>query len=105
MLWEAIARRYRDQPWVAGYDLINEPADPTGKVVAPFFLRLRDAVRKIDPAHVLFIEGNTYARDFDRFDPTWKWEGLRGPSAGVSAGGGGTRGATRPAAPLTARGG
>ena len=72
VLWEAIARRYRDEPWVAGYDLINEPADPTGEVVVPFFQRLKDAVRKVDPAHVLFIEGNTYARDFDRFDPTWK---------------------------------
>ena len=72
VLWEAIARHYRDEPWVAGYDLINEPADPTGEVVVPFFQRLKDAVRKVDPAHVLFIEGNTYARDFDRFDPTWK---------------------------------
>jgi endoglucanase len=72
VLWEAIARHYRDEPWVAGYDLINEPADPTGEMVVPFFQRLRDAVRKIDPAHILFIEGNTYARDFDGFDPTWK---------------------------------
>lgn len=72
VLWEAIARRYRDEPWVAGYDLINEPADPTGEVVVPFFRRLMDAVRKIDPAHVLFIEGNTYAREFGMFDPTWK---------------------------------
>jgi endoglucanase len=72
VLWEAIARHYRDQPWVAGYDLINEPADPTGQKVVPFFHRLMDAIRKVDPAHVLFIEGNTYARDFDGFDPTWK---------------------------------
>ena len=72
VLWEAIARHYRDEPWVAGYDLINEPADPTGQVVAPFFQRLRDAIRKVDPAHILFIEGNTYAREFDMFDPTWK---------------------------------
>ena len=72
VIWEAIARHYKDQPWVAGYDLINEPADPTGESYVPFFKRLRDAVRKIDPAHILFIEGNTYARDFDKFDPTWK---------------------------------
>jgi len=72
VLWEAIAEHYRDQPWVAGYDLINEPADPTGKVVVPFFHRLMEAVRKVDPDHILFIEGNTYARDFTGFDPTWK---------------------------------
>jgi endoglucanase len=72
VLWEAIAKRYRDEPWVAGYDLINEPADPTGEAVVPFFHRLMDAVRAVDPSHVLFIEGNTYARDFKGFDPAWK---------------------------------
>ncbi len=72
VLWEALARHYRDEPWVAGYDLINEPADPTGERVVPFFHRLMDAVRNVDPVHILFIEGNTYAREFDGFDPTWK---------------------------------
>jgi endoglucanase len=72
VLWEAIASRYRDEPWVAGYDLINEPADPTGEVVVPFFRRLMETVRKVDPAHILFIEGNTYARDFHGFDPSWR---------------------------------
>jgi hypothetical protein len=66
-----IAARYKDQPWVAGYDLINEPADPTGKQVFPYFKRLRDAIRKIDPDHILFIEGNTYARDFSMFTEVW----------------------------------
>ena len=72
VLWEALAAHYRDEPWVAGYDLINEPADPTGKMVVPLFHRLMDAIRKVDPNHILFIEGNTYAREFDGFDPTWK---------------------------------
>jgi aryl-phospho-beta-D-glucosidase BglC (GH1 family) len=71
-LWGAIARHYRDEPWVAGYDLINEPADPTRQRVVPFFHRLMEEIRRVDPVHVLFIEGNTYAHDFDGFDPTWK---------------------------------
>ena len=70
-LWEVIAERYKDQPWLAGYDLMNEPADPTGKIVFPFFKRLRNAVRKIDPNHILFLEGNTYATDFDIFTEVW----------------------------------
>src|SRR5919198_5242792 len=28
-LWEVFAAHYRDNGWVAGYTLINEPADPT----------------------------------------------------------------------------
>ena len=70
-LWEVIAERYKDQPWIAGYDLINEPADPTNEVVFPYFKRLREAVRKIDPNHILFIEGNKYATQFDMFTEIW----------------------------------
>jgi endoglucanase len=70
-LWEVIAERYKDQPWVAGYDLINEPADPTGEQVFPYYKRLRDAIRKVDPNHILFLEGNSYAVDFDIFTEVW----------------------------------
>ncbi|MEJ2545798.1 MAG: glycoside hydrolase family 5 protein, partial [Calditrichaceae bacterium] len=70
-LWEVIAERYKDQPWVAGYDLINEPADPTGKKVFPYYKRMYSAVRKIDPNHIMFIEGNTYAKDFSMFTEVW----------------------------------
>jgi endoglucanase len=70
-LWEVIAERYKDQPWIAGYDLINEPADPTGKRVFPYYKRLRDAIRKIDPHHILFLEGNSYAVDFSMFTEVW----------------------------------
>ncbi len=71
VLWEAIAARYKDQPWVAGYDLINEPADPTGKEVFPYYNRLYEAVRKVDPNHILFLEGNSYAVDFSIFTEIW----------------------------------
>jgi endoglucanase len=70
-LWEVIAGRYRDQPWVAGYDLINEPADPTGALVFPYYKRLVDAIRNIDPNHLLFIEGNKYSTDFKMFTEIW----------------------------------
>ena len=35
-LWEAIAEHYRGNPWVAGYNLLNEPADESRSVVGPF---------------------------------------------------------------------
>lgn len=70
-LWEVIARRYKNQPWVAGYDLINEPAEPTGKKLFPYYKRLRDAIRKIDPAHILFLEGDRYAAEFQNFTEVW----------------------------------
>ena len=70
-LWEAIAEHYKDQPWVAGYDLINEPADPSGEKLFPYYKRLRDAIRKIDPNHILFLEGDRYATDFSKFTEVW----------------------------------
>jgi endoglucanase len=71
-LWEALADHYRDEPYVAGYNLINEPADPTGKVVPKVYDRLVAAVRAIDPHHILFLDGNTYSTDFSIFDEPYE---------------------------------
>jgi hypothetical protein len=69
-LWEALAARYRDNAWVAGYNPINEPADPTGAALGPFYDRLERAIRAVDRDHVLFLDGNRYSVDFDMFgDP------------------------------------
>ena len=70
-LWEVIAEHYKDQPWIAGYDLINEPADPSGEKVFPYYKRLYDTIRKIDPGHIMFLEGDRYATDFSRFTEIW----------------------------------
>jgi endoglucanase len=66
-----IAQRYKNEPWVAGYDLINESAEPTGEKLFPYYKRLRDAIRKIDPNHILFLEGDRYAAEFDNFTEVW----------------------------------
>ncbi|QFY06644.1 cellulase family glycosylhydrolase [Nonomuraea phyllanthi] len=66
-LWEVIADHYRDNPWVAGYNPVNEPGDVSGKVIGPFYDRLVKAVRAADPHHILFLDGNTYSTDFSIF--------------------------------------
>lgn len=70
-LWEVLAKRFKNQPWVAGYDVMNEPAEPTGEKVFPYYKRLRDAIRKIDTDHILFLEGDRYATDFSKFTEVW----------------------------------
>ncbi|MFC4243239.1 glycoside hydrolase family 5 protein [Gryllotalpicola reticulitermitis] len=67
-IWRAIATRYKGNPWVAGYNLMNEPADATGKKVGPVYREMFDAVRAIDPDHIVFLDGNTYSTDFSMFD-------------------------------------
>lgn len=56
-IWTQVARRYRDSPAVAGYDLVNEPTGTPGSdtlyVVTD---RLYRAVRAADPTHLVFIE-------------------------------------------------
>ncbi|MEE6262505.1 glycoside hydrolase family 5 protein [Plantactinospora sonchi] len=66
-LWEALADRYRDNPAVAGYNPVNEPADASGEVIGPFYDRLERAIRAVDPRHVLFLDGNRYSTDFSMF--------------------------------------
>jgi endoglucanase len=66
-LWEAFADHYKDNPWVAGYNPINEPADDSRRVVGPFYERLVSAIRAVDPQHTVFLDGNTYSTEFDVF--------------------------------------
>jgi hypothetical protein len=67
-IWKAIAEHYKGNNWVAGYNLMNEPADESGAVVGPVYRRLFDVVREVDPDHTIYLDGNTYSTDFSMFD-------------------------------------
>ena len=41
-LWERLAEHYRSNAWVAGYNVLNEPADPTEQRIGPFYRRARE---------------------------------------------------------------
>jgi Cellulase (glycosyl hydrolase family 5) len=69
-LWTAIARHYCGNPFVAGYNPLNEPADPDHFNLVAFYCRVEKAIRAVDPDHILFIDGNTYAMDFSQFPNT-----------------------------------
>lgn len=56
-IWASIARRYKDRPQVAGYDLLNEPMG--AKDSASLYAvqnRLYKAIRAVDPRHLIFVE-------------------------------------------------
>jgi hypothetical protein len=67
-LWKAIAAHYKGNPVVCGYNLLNEPADPEHTRLISWYERAEKAIRAVDPDTMLFIDGNTYAMDFSRFD-------------------------------------
>lgn len=70
-LWEAIATRYRGNRWVAGYNLLNEPNDPSRTVVVEFQRRIYDAIRAIDAEHLIFLDGNAYGSDLTVYTESW----------------------------------
>lgn len=69
-LWQRIADYYRDAEWIGGYDLLNEPCyfkNDYDEVMIRFYSELTNSIRKVDSNHILFYEGNAYARDFSMF--------------------------------------
>ena len=54
--WQRVATRYAGNPAVAGYDLLNEPMGAGGTTQWNFVDRCYDAVRAIDPDHLILIE-------------------------------------------------
>lgn len=76
-IWTEIAKHYADNPWIAGYNVLNEPADPhpTHSGLITFYDRAYDAIRAIDKNHILFLDGNTFATDFTHFpaDAKTRW--------------------------------
>ncbi|KAF3942349.1 Endoglucanase [Dactylella cylindrospora] len=68
-LWEQLATHYKDNPWIAGYNVLNEPTDPTHTLLQLWYDRVYTAIRAIDPDHILFLDGNTFGSDFSHFVP------------------------------------
>ncbi|KAI0031096.1 glycoside hydrolase [Vararia minispora EC-137] len=74
-LWEQLAEHYKDNTWIAGYNVLNEPTDARHTRLVAFYDRLYVAVRAIDPHHTIFLDGNTFASDFSYFGEAWRqWD-------------------------------
>ena len=72
-LWKKLAERYKDEPWVAGYDLLNEPNWdlPGGVALRNLYVDCTDSIRSVDTTHMIIIEGNWFANDFTGLTPPW----------------------------------
>ncbi len=72
-LWKRLANRYKDESWVAGYDLINETnwEIPGGVLLKNLYKEITDSIRTVDTKHIIFIEGNWFANDFTGLTPPW----------------------------------
>jgi endoglucanase len=73
-IWTRIAGRYRGNPAVAAYDLLNEPMGaPSRDAIWALYDRLYRAIRAVDPDHIISVEsswsGNVEGRQIG-----WCWE-------------------------------
>ena len=82
-LWVEWARRYRDEPWIGGYDLLNEPnwnfdaggghpngcSDVKNAPLKAFYDQAVPAIRQVDPHHLIFIEGNCWSNNHNGLWP------------------------------------
>ncbi|MGC4128849.1 MAG: cellulase family glycosylhydrolase [Bergeyella sp.] len=82
-LWKKLAERYKDDPWIGGYDIINEPnwaftgQNPNGtdeQSNAPLWKlqkEITEAIRKVDKKHIVFIEGNGWGNNYNGLGDLW----------------------------------
>lgn len=81
--WEKMAERYKDSPWMGGYDIINEPnwnfegENPNGcdemnnAPLRQLMMDITTAIRKIDKKHIIIIEGNCWGNNYNGVFPLW----------------------------------
>jgi len=83
-LWQKLAERYKNEPYIGGYDILNEtnwgfdnPKDPHGLneqknvQLRDLFIRITNAIREVDKKHIIFLEGNGFANNYNGMFPLW----------------------------------
>lgn len=72
-VWRKLAERYRDEPAVLGYELLNEPIPNfdayrvLDSKLEPLFKRMTSAIREVDPNHIVILGGAQWNTDFRVF--------------------------------------
>ena len=74
-IWVDIARHYRDEPTILGYELMNEPIahyfenkDTLYTLLQPLYKRAVKAIRTVDQNHVILLGGAHWNSFFFMFD-------------------------------------
>jgi hypothetical protein len=83
-LWRKLAARYKDEPAIGAYDLLNEPnwdfdapggdhgcKDEKQTALWDFYKELTAAVREVDKRHMIIIEGNCWGNNYKGMPAAW----------------------------------
>lgn len=80
-LWKKLAERYKNEPWIGGYDMINETNwdfENSGNIngcacnsntpLLDMHKRIIDAIRTVDNNHIVFVSGNCWGGNYNGMD-------------------------------------
>lgn len=83
-LWTKLAARYKEEPWIAAYDIINEPnwgfereedkngcGETKNEPLRKLMVDITKAIRAIDSKHIIIIEGNCWGNNYNGIFPLW----------------------------------
>ena len=82
-LWKKLALRYKDNPWMGAYDIINEPNwnftgenkngcdENSNGPLRELMIAVTKAIREVDTNHLIFIEGNCWGNNYNGIFPLW----------------------------------
>lgn len=83
-LWRKLAERYANEPYIGGYDIINEPnwgfesaddkrgTNETQNVpLRKLMVDITKAIREVDQKHIIIIEGNGFGNNYKGIFPLW----------------------------------
>ncbi|MFC4653888.1 cellulase family glycosylhydrolase [Rheinheimera marina] len=83
-LWQKLASRYANEPWIAGYDLLNEPnwgfsgsddkhgcRETSNAPLRQLLMQITAVIRQVDQQHLIFIEGNCWGNNYQGLLPVW----------------------------------
>jgi hypothetical protein len=63
-LWGEIAGRYCNEPYLMGYDLLNEPAMANWQALNEFYHEAIKTIRNVDKNHIIVLEGDLFSMEF-----------------------------------------
>ncbi len=84
-LWKKLAERYKNEQWIGGYDILNEPnwgftdsvndrngtKEKNNEPIRGLFQQITSAIRSVDKNHLIIIEGNGWGNNYSGILPTW----------------------------------
>lgn len=83
-IWRKLAERYKDEPWIGAYDIINEPnwdfegdggghgcKEEKNAPLRSLMMEITAAIREVDKRHMVIIEGNCWGNNYKGVMPPW----------------------------------